>query len=296
MWQVYKNGNYMVMINTKDGTKIRRTNDDKFIPSFAENCDCKITDKCDGDCPYCYEGCSRKGKHGSLMDKPFFDTLHPYTELAINGNDMTHPELIPFLNKMKDKKVIVNITVNQKHFEKNYDLLKDLYDKKLINGLGVSLISPTFDFINKIKTFKTAVLHVINGIFSEEDFDVIKGNKLKVLILGYKERGRGNGYLNSFAAKVQKNQEWLKKNLNTVSKEFLITSFDNLALRQLAVEQFVSKEDWEKMYMGDDGDFTFYLDCVNNKFSKNSIADDTNRFDLLDNIDDMFNIIKNKHS
>lgn len=296
MWQVYKNGNYMVMINTQDGTKIRRTNDDKFIPSFAENCDCKITDKCDGDCPYCYEGCGQNGKHGSLMDKPFFDTLHPYTELAINGNDMTHPELIPFLNKMKDKKVIVNLTVNQKHFEKNYDLLKDLYDEKLINGLGVSLVSPTLEFINKIKTFNTAVLHVINGIFSEEDFNIIKGNSLKILILGYKERGLGKGYLNSFAAEVQKNQEWLKKNLNTISKEFLITSFDNLALRQLAVEQLVSKENWDKTYMGDDGDFTFYLDCVNNKFSKNSIADDTNRFDLLDNIDDMFNIIKNKHS
>ena len=41
---VYKNGNYTVKI-LSDGTKIRETNEDEFIPSFAENCDVKITDK-----------------------------------------------------------------------------------------------------------------------------------------------------------------------------------------------------------------------------------------------------------
>ena len=54
---VYKNGNYNVRL-LADGTKIRETNEDEFIPAFAENCDCKITDKCDGGCPFCYEGCT----------------------------------------------------------------------------------------------------------------------------------------------------------------------------------------------------------------------------------------------
>ena len=36
-----------------DGTKIRRTDEDDFIPSFAENCDIKITDKCSMGCPFC---------------------------------------------------------------------------------------------------------------------------------------------------------------------------------------------------------------------------------------------------
>ena len=42
---LYKNGNYIVTI-LNDGTKIRQTKDDEFIPAFAENCDVKITDKC----------------------------------------------------------------------------------------------------------------------------------------------------------------------------------------------------------------------------------------------------------
>ena len=37
----YKNGNFVTTI-LSDGTKIRETKDDEFIPSFAENMDIKI--------------------------------------------------------------------------------------------------------------------------------------------------------------------------------------------------------------------------------------------------------------
>ena len=49
----YKNGNYMVCI-MNDGTKIRRTEEDDFIPSFAENVDVKLTDKCSMGCKFCF--------------------------------------------------------------------------------------------------------------------------------------------------------------------------------------------------------------------------------------------------
>ncbi len=48
----YKNGNYIVTI-LGDGTKIRRTNDDEFIPAYSENVDCKLTDKCNIGCAFC---------------------------------------------------------------------------------------------------------------------------------------------------------------------------------------------------------------------------------------------------
>ena len=56
----YVNGNYRTSIYN-DGTKIRETlneDDTQFIPAFAENCDVKITDRCDGGCQMCYEGCT----------------------------------------------------------------------------------------------------------------------------------------------------------------------------------------------------------------------------------------------
>ena len=43
MWKRYNNGNYKVMFNLENGTKIRQTDDDKFIPSFPENCDVLIS-------------------------------------------------------------------------------------------------------------------------------------------------------------------------------------------------------------------------------------------------------------
>lgn len=149
---VYKNGNYSVWI-LEDGTKVRETEEDDFIPAFAENCDCKITDKCDGGCPFCYERCTPNGKHGDILNYRFLDTVHPYTELAINGNDMSHPDLIPFLYKLREKKVIANITVNQIHFEKHQDLIRDLVDKRLIFGLGISLKEPTEQFISLVKQY-----------------------------------------------------------------------------------------------------------------------------------------------
>lgn len=48
----YINGNYKVTIY-EDGTKVRLTKDDDFIPDFSENCDVKITDKCSVGCPFC---------------------------------------------------------------------------------------------------------------------------------------------------------------------------------------------------------------------------------------------------
>lgn len=84
----------------------------------------------------CHEGSTENGRHGDIMNEKFIDTLHPYQEVAIGGGDITtHPDLIPFLQKLKDRKVIANITVNQIHFEQKQDLIKKMVDEKLIYGL-----------------------------------------------------------------------------------------------------------------------------------------------------------------
>ena len=165
----YKNGNFVTTI-LSDGTKIRETKDDEFIPAFAENMDIKLTNKCNGGCAWCHEGSSINGKHGDILNEKFIDTLHPYQEIAIGGGDATsHPDLIPFLQKLKEKKVIANMTVNQIHFEKKQEIIKQLVDEKLIYGLGVSLVNPTKHFIELIKQYPNAVIHVINGVLKPSD-------------------------------------------------------------------------------------------------------------------------------
>jgi hypothetical protein len=282
---VYKNGNYNVRL-LADGTKIRETNENEFIPVFAENCDCKITDKCDGGCPFCYEGCTPNGKHGDILNYKFLDTLHPYTELAINGNDMSHPDLIPFLEKLKEKKVIANMTVNQIHFERHQDMIRNLVDNGLIYGLGISLKEPTEEFISLVKSYPNAVIHVINGILSESDVNMLADNNIKMLILGYKHLRRGVDWYNVDEENIIEKQTWLYNHLEEMLNHFDVISFDNLAITQLNVKRLMTEKDWNEFYMGDDGNYTFYLDLVEGNFGKNSLA--TERFPIMDSIDDMF--------
>lgn len=289
----YKNGNYMTFLMT-DGTKIRKTNDDEFIPAYAENMDVKISNYCDTNCPYCHEGSSTSGKHGDIMNQKFIDSLHPYQELAIGGgNALSHPDLIPFLQKLKEKKIIANMTVNQIHFETNQDLIKKLVEEKLIYGLGVSLVSPTQKFIEAIKQYPNVVIHVINGVFSIDDLMNLQNNNLKILILGYKEIRRGNDYLGKNHTIVNNRKHWLKSVLPDIIDKFNTISFDNLAIEQLDVKRLMSDEEWEQFYMGDDGTSTFYVDMVEQKFAKSSIAPISKRYDLLDSVDEMFNVIRN---
>ena len=282
---VYKNGNYTVKF-LADGTKIRETETDEFIPAFAENCDVKITDKCDGGCPFCYEGCTPNGRHGNILNQKFLDTLHPYTEMAINGNDLTHPDLIPFLEKLHEKKVVANMTVNQIHFERCQDMIRDLVDRHLIFGLGISLKNPTPEFIEMVKQYPNAVIHTINGILSPSDVEMLSGHNLKMLILGYKQLRRGVDWYDTDHENIVLKQTWLKENLESMLPKFNVVSFDNLAITQLDVKRLMSDEDWEEFYMGDDGTMTFYIDLVEEKFGKNSLA--TDRFPIMDSIDDMF--------
>lgn len=286
----YMNGNYNVNIFS-DGTKIRETNEDVFISSFPECIDLKITNYCDQNCPMCHEDSSINGKHGDILNAKFIDTLNPFTELALGGgNVLSHPDFIPFLYKLKDKNIIANITINQNHFIIQHDLVNYLIVNDLIKGLGVSLTSVTDKFVNLIKQYPNAVIHIINGMVAKEDLYKLYNNNLKILILGYKEFRRGKDLYNKVGHSIEVLKHFLYRNLPEVIKHFDVVSFDNLAIEQLNVKRLMSNKDWNEFYMGDDGQFTMYIDLVEEKFTKSSIS--VQRFELMDDIIDMFNVVK----
>lgn len=283
----YKNGNYWVML-FDDGTKVRTTNDDEFIPSFSENSDVKLTDKCDIGCPFCYEGCTPNGKHAKLDFKSqFFKSLHPYTELAINGNDMDHPQLREFLEFLRDKKVVTNITLNQKQLEKNFEVVKELQVEGLLFGIGVSLVKADESLINMLHRLRNTVLHTICGVLTKTDIDILKDKGIKILILGYKDLQRGHDYKNSHGDEIQENKMYLYTVLPKMPEWFKVVSFDNLAIEQLNVRRIMTDDEWNEFYMGDDGQYTFYIDLVKKEYAMNSLAQ--NRFPIGDKtVDEMF--------
>ena len=198
---------------------------------------------------------SENGKHGDL-NHLLFDTIPPYTELAVNY--ALHPGLRRFLVKMKERKVIVNMTVNQSDFNKSWGFLIDWQASGLIHGLGVSVNSHVLT--PKIKYFKNTVAHTIFGLTTFEDYKWISKNFEKVLILGYKHKGRGK--------KVTPKNQF---DIRNIFGMFEIVSFDNLAISQSLDRKWFSDEDWEKYYMGEEGSVSFYIDSVDLQFYKSSL-------------------------
>lgn len=291
----YKNGNYTVMLNLNDGSKMRFNDLDNLAPDHAESIDVTISTYCEAGCAFCYAGCSKNGEHADIMLPSFIDNLPPYTELALNGNEPLHPELVPFLEKCKKLKLVPSITVNQTTFMKNIDLLKKLSDDKMIYGLGVSLTNANDSFIKAVQQFPNAVIHVVNGIVNTGQLYVLSNKGLKILILGYKTVGRGVEYYGHNALRVEVNKCSLYNNLEDIVNEnwFDVVSFDNLALEQLKVKRLMSEGEWRRFYCGDDGQYTFYADMVDKKFYKNSLMADGGH-ELLDDPKKMFDIIRNE--
>lgn len=298
----YINGNYMVIIDTKTGTKVRQNNLDHFDAEFPESFDLNISNKCDGGCPWCYQGCTPEGQHADLLSAKFLDTIHPFTEIAINGNDLSHPQLREFLDRMMDKHVIVSMTVNQQHFMKHYYWILQLLDEGAIHGLGISYTHYDEKFIERVKNLPSAVLHMIAGIHNRQDFARLSKQGLKVLILGYKTVGRGLQYVKEGSANyvnVMSNITDLANNVLPMminNRWFDVLSFDNIAIRQLSPQKYMTAEEWNEMYMGDDGQdgeltsASMYIDLVSGKFARNSC--ELTRFDLKDDITEMYQFLK----
>lgn len=289
----YKNGNTTTTIYD-DGTKTHFTMDDEFKFEFPESHDISISQCCDNGCEWCYYGCSPTGKHGKLTGWNFFDSMRPYTEIAINLQYPMPDDLTEFLNIMKNKNIIVNATINQNHFMNPFmqSFIKQLVDMDLIKGIGISLTDPTQkDFINMVKRYPNAVIHVIAGVTSPENIDYLKGHNLKLLILGYKKLERGKKYYDHSSIIVEDNIKWLESDLDGIINGFKVVSFDNLAIEQLHLKDKLSEKEWEMFYGGDDGTVTFFIDLVKGVFARSSLSRIV--YTIGDKtIDEMFEVIK----
>lgn len=287
---VYKNGNARITL-FDDGTRvIDLPDDEKLKVDFPLSMDCKITNNCPMGCPMCHEKSVPNGEHGDIMNTKFIDKLHKGTEMAIGGGAVTsHPDLIPFLKKLKVLGIRPSITVHQKEFENNEELIKELIDEQLIYGLGVSFFNENDETWQKLKKYPNTVVHLINGIHNKNVFDYLSNKDMKILILGYKDFGRGHDFIN-IDSTIETKKSWLNEHLKDYIGKFKVVSFDNLAIKQLEVDKILSKDEWDEFYQGDDGTATMYVDLVKKRFAKTSTSEE--RFDLLDNIEDMFNVIR----
>lgn len=270
MTVTYKNGDFGIIIKN-DGTKIRYGSGKAVFP---ESIDLKVTDYCEVGCPFCHESSTKRGIHADCNF--IYDILKQMergTEVAIGGgNPLDYPDLQKILLYAKAKGLFANLTVNSQSLE--YYIIKELFDRKLINGLGISIHEKDKYLDNDIiyrlyaKYPTNIVFHCIAGIHDYFCFDAIFNNFYlpKILILGYKTYG--------FGAKKSKNIDYyiehLKENLEEWKDKHI--SFDNLACQQLDIKNLFPEE-YNRSFMGEDGKHTMYVDAVTQSFSVNSTGD-----------------------
>lgn len=296
-WVTYKNGNYTVLLNTSNGTKIRYNNLDNFDPDRVESMDVKISNRCNHGCAFCHENSHGYGTIAAIQDvAEFASTLPPYTEIALGGGNLLEPEDITFteacLKVFREAKAICSITVHQQDFINNFNYIQYLINKGLVHGVGVSLHNcydkKLWQYLDQMPN---AVLHVIAGLLNSFDIGSIITHKPKILILGYKKVRRGYNYYNQTNNYIEWGLSLLKEKLPNLMANTEVCSFDNLAIEQLDLQNLLSEKEWEKYYMGDDGTTTFYVDLVDMQYAESSTSNI--RYVIQDNnANIMFNHIR----
>lgn len=312
----YQNGNYQVAL-MENGTKIRFAEEPEgsgFHPEYPETIDMCITKKCSEGCPFCYEGCSPNGEQfkSEFLSYSIWDDIPPYTELAINGNDVNDISMLStFLEMMQRKQVIVNMTVSMQQLLYNRHVIFEYLGKKLINSIGISIskynelnlhrqsgvgiqpirwkYSSTVSLRNLFDPLRYSnyVFHVVLGLVSIEELlqfckyhGEFAGSKPKILLLGYKTAGRGIAYKHMFTPEINRRIEGIKMSIKELNEACDVIAFDNLACEQLDMKSQLSKEEWDMLYMGNDGCYSMYIDAVNCTFSKNSVTPLSERQEL----------------
>lgn len=288
----YKNGNTFTSIY-EDGTMERSFEDpNNIVIDHPSSMDVKITNYCtpepgDPICAYCHEESNLKGKHCDIEKLiHVIDELPPGIEMAIGGGAaQMHPDFSMFVKHLKSKQFIPNLTINQKHLEKDFFNLKPLIEEKAIYGIGISYSSPRYhkEIEKYLKISDNIVFHMIMGINTVDEVDTLielcnKNNKqCKILLLGYKYFGYGINYFIK-NKKIEDNKyQWFIKIRDVMGKENLTTSFDNLAIEQLKLKRFFKQESWDKFFLGDDFTFSMYIDAVEQEYGPTSTSPKSER-------------------
>jgi len=279
----YVNGNYSVTLY-KDGTKVRDYGGEaSLVPQYPESIDVKITNYCDLNCKFCHEESTIDGLHGDLsLLLSLTDGCPAGVELAIGGgNALAHPDIMEVFPLLAARGVILNVTVNQEHLLNTtyMGMLIELIKKDIIRGVGISVTDNIERVATQLSTLQSytnnVVYHVIAGVNTVEVLDklcLISPN-YKVLVLGYKQHGRGNKFYQLREKSVVDNlHRWYQFLPRYIGGDNII-SFDNLAIKQLNVRRLFSDREWRRFYMGDDGTHTFYIDLIEKKFAKSSTTE-----------------------
>lgn len=282
----YINGNNSVTIY-EDGTKVRKCIDVVSVFDFPECIDLTISTRCHNFCRYCYLGCTPRGIDADLTKfDALFDSIHPYTEIAINYNhNFKDEQLTAFLSRCTQRQLICNLTVNQNTFISNFNQIKLWNDARLVRAVGISVTDPNEQLLSFADKIDNTVFHTIVGVTDPADYYRLFDRNLKLLILGFKSIQRGQQYQQT-SRTFEYNKQWLYRNVDQFAAHFDVVGFDNLAVEQLNGRRLTNA--FDSLYLGDDGSHTMYIDLVHERYYRSSSSTDEIGRPLTNNVNEMF--------
>lgn len=208
----------------------------------------------------------------------------PYgTEIIIlGGNPLLHPGLTNFLDMLRRSGKINSINLHQDYIDNDtIDILKKLQDCGNIYNINIycsSTVEPEYYDIERVTycvDIGKSPISILDSLKEES-----------VLVLGCKGVNKN---LNNCSEHTTRNiKNWYKN----IYKYLLMDSinFDNLALEQLNMQRLLPEDIWNDYYIGNDNQFSMYVDLVEGKYS----ASDTSsiRFPIEQSMCNMFSKIR----
>lgn len=272
----YRNGNAVVTLDLRDGTRIIEYPDNEpLILQTPLNIDIRVSTQCPygynvetqkSTCAFCHESALVDGQecHYGVLQQVLMDAKLPRgTEIALGVNEVTD-NLVQFVRNLYRLGLVVNITMNERYILQYGDTgLKQMLP--YVFGLGISYrsLQGCLSLPDWIAEYPHTVIHVINGI---DDFDDVKelGIKYrKLLVLGEKDFGFNRGKVN---LGTPEHKQW-KSNIMQLTKIFDIVSFDNLGLQQLEIRGKITDEEYKSFYQGE---HSMYINAVEQYFAPSS--------------------------
>lgn len=281
-------GNFWVLFNPDNGTKIRMSFDPLANANKSEApelVDIKITDHCTKNCTYCYQGSSSTGKHADINSiysvVVTLSKLNTF-EVAIGGGEpTTHPKFIEILEMFHNNGIVPSFsTRDEQWIVDNWNRIKPL-----IGAIGLSIDSA--DVLSakllKLKPFREErkqplkiTVQVIVGSCSEDELikilNVCNENDVTLLLLGWKSSNRGScgplqdvnleKVLESFFKDYETTRHWNGPNL----------AFDTVLVQKM--ETWLNEKSNPWYFTKHEGAHSMYIDCVLKRMAKSSYSEE----------------------
>ena len=272
-----KDGNYWILFNKETGCKLRLTFGENPLPytksATPELVDIKITDYCPFNCAYCFQDSTPSGAHADIND--FYNissTLQKMQvfEAALGGGEPSlHPDFIKILEHFSEKNIVPNFTTFTIKWMNDPFILNAVKERVGRFALSIDCSSKIGEAYALSKAYgidDKLSFHYVLETQSEYELELILKEVAKIgktlVLLGYKETGRGKG----FKSYRQKNDNWIK--LIKKHAKYTKIGIDTAVAQQFRSE--IEKNFPQLLVTFEEGKFSMYIDAVRKRIAPSS--------------------------